>query len=340
MSNNNKIKISIVVPVYNVEPFIKQCLDSLINQTLKEIEIILIDDCSSDKSGIICDEYTVKDDRIIVIHNENNIRQGSSRNKGIEIAKGEYIGFVDPDDWVDLDFFEKLYNTAKKNKSDIVKNERKKIFSDGTEEIQTDLNKKIKKGLKKRAPIFLLFTYEHTTAIFKREIIIKENVRYPNLRNGEDNIFLLCVTYFSKSITVNSGTYYYYRQHPNSAISIREKPYFEGILQYFKLYLDFINTHKMEKNHYDLVFTRGFYSVKNRYFEIDFAQGMGYFKKTYVKEALLIINEYKYDTGYLLESFFNGFTYDEKIQQLKNTTAYRIGKTITWLPSKIKNLLK
>ena len=139
----NKIKISVVIPVYNVEPFIKQCLDSLINQTLKEIEIILVDDCSTDSSGEICDEYAAKDNRVVVIHNKKNIRQGLSRNKGIEIAKGEYIGFVDPDDWVDLDFFEKLYNTAKKNNSDIVKTEPIRVNSDGSQELNTSLNKTI-----------------------------------------------------------------------------------------------------------------------------------------------------------------------------------------------------
>jgi len=336
----NKIKISVVIPVYNVEPFIKQCLDSLINQTLKEIEIILVDDCSTDSSGEICDEYAAKDNRVVVIHNKKNIRQGLSRNKGIEIAKGEYIGFVDPDDWVDLDFFEKLYNTAKKNNSDIVKTEPIRVNSDGSQELNTSLNKTIRKGLKKRKPIFLLYTYEHTTAIFRKEIIINNRVRYPDIRNAQDLIFLLNATYFSETISLISGTNYFYRQHPNSIISIKEKPYFESTLQYFKLHLDFINAHKIEKNNYDLAFLRGFISVKNRYDEIGIMQGTDDFRRKYVKETLNIMSQYKYDTNYLLESFFKGFTYDKEIQQLKKGSAYRIGKTITWLPSKIKSLLK
>ena len=340
MNYKNNIKVSIVVPIYNVEPFIKQCLDSLINQTLKEIEIILIDDNSPDNSDIICNEYATKDKRIVVIHNEKNIGQGLSSNKGIEIARGEYLGFVDPDDWVDLDFFEKLYTTAKKNKSDIAKTERIKVFSDGSIETQKNLNDKIKKGIKNKTPIFLLFNYEHTTAIYRREVLIKNKVLYPNIRNSQDVVFLLMATYFSESLSIISKTYYYYRQHTNSTVAVREKLYFESKLSFFSLYLDFINTHQMEKHYYDLVFLIGYNSVRIGYEKIDDSYSMHNFKSKYAKRVIEIITKYKYTSGYLLDSFVIGFTNGKQIQQLKKSKAYRIGMAITWLPSKIKNLLK
>ncbi len=316
---NNNIKVSIVLPVYNVEPFIGQCLDSLINQTLKEIEIILINDCSTDSSGKICDEYAAKDNRIVVVHNKKNIRQGLSRNKGIEIAQGEYIGFIDPDDWVDLDFYEKLYSTAKKNKSDIVKTEPIKIFSDGSKEIQPDLNKQIRKGRKKRMSTFLLFTYEHWSAIFKREIITKNSVNYPSIRNGEDIVFLLRTTYYSSSISVISGTYYYYRQHSNSTVNVRGKIYFESILQYFKLYLDFINSHEMDENHYNLVFTQGLGAVKVRYKEMDGLSELNDYRHEYLQKAFDIMLLYKYDPGYILDNFVLEFSLLERLSHhLKN----------------------
>jgi glycosyltransferase involved in cell wall biosynthesis len=337
---DKNIKISIVVPVYNVEPFIKQCLDSLLNQTLKEIEIILIDDCSPDKSGDICDEYAKIDNRVVVIHNEKNIKQGPTSNKGIGAARGEYLGFVDPDDWVDLDYFEKLYTTAAKNNADIVKTERKKVFSDGTIEEQKKLNAEILKGLRKKKPIFLLYTNEHTTAIFKRETIVNNGVNYPNIRNGLDNLFLLSATYFSSSISIITGTYYYYRQHSNSAISVKKQPYFESILQYFKLHIDFINSHEMKKEYYDLAFTRGFFSVKNRFGEIETKRDTAAFRSEYVEKALMLITEYKYDSGYLLDSFYNGFTLDNRMQEIVKSAVFRVGKVITWLPSKMKDVLK
>jgi len=115
-----KIKVSVIVPVYNVEKFIDKCLNSLVNQTLKEIEIIVVNDGSPDNSQKVIDEYVKKyPDKIKSFIKENG-GQGSARNMGIEKAVGEYISFVDSDDWLDLDTLEKMYFLAKKDKSDIV----------------------------------------------------------------------------------------------------------------------------------------------------------------------------------------------------------------------------
>ena len=100
------VKISVIVPVYNVEKYLKKCLNSLINQTLNDIEIICVDDGSTDSSIEILKEFELKDDRIIVISQKNE-GAATSRNKGINLAKGEYISFVDSDDWLELDAFEK-----------------------------------------------------------------------------------------------------------------------------------------------------------------------------------------------------------------------------------------
>ena len=111
-------EVSIIVPVYNVEKYLERCLDSLINQTFKDIEIICIDDGSIDNSGKILDEYAAKDSRIKVIH-QNNAGLSVTRNNGMKIASGNYINFVDSDDWIDLNFIEKLYDAAKRNNADI-----------------------------------------------------------------------------------------------------------------------------------------------------------------------------------------------------------------------------
>lgn len=117
---NNLFKVSVIVPVWNVEKYIIKCLDSLVNQTLKEIEIIVVNDGSPDNSQKIIDKYVKKyPDKVKSFIKENG-GQGSARNLGIEKAKGEYISFVDSDDWLDTEALEKMYNLAKKNKSDIV----------------------------------------------------------------------------------------------------------------------------------------------------------------------------------------------------------------------------
>lgn len=112
-------KVSVIIPVYKAEKYLNRCLESLVNQTLREIEIILVDDGSPDNSGKICDEYAKIDNRVKVIHKENS-GVSSARNVGLENATGEYIAFVDADDYVELNAYEELYSKAKKTDADAV----------------------------------------------------------------------------------------------------------------------------------------------------------------------------------------------------------------------------
>ena len=109
MSTDNPL-VSIIVPVYNVELFIDECISSLVNQTLSNIEIILVNDASTDKSLEKIVEWSRKDDRIVVINSKQNLRQGGARNLGIKAARADYIGFVDSDDFVSYEMYENLYN--------------------------------------------------------------------------------------------------------------------------------------------------------------------------------------------------------------------------------------
>ena len=111
-------KVSIIIPVYNLEKFIEKCVDSIVNQTLKEIEIILVDDGSTDQSGAICDNYVKKDDRIKVVH-QKNMGLSGARNTGIKESTGKWFMIVDGDDWLESNAVEELYNNAEKNNSDI-----------------------------------------------------------------------------------------------------------------------------------------------------------------------------------------------------------------------------
>lgn len=99
--------VTVIVPVYNSEKYLERCLDSVINQTYKDLEIILVNDGSTDRSSIICERFSQLDDRIIIVNKENG-GQASARNRGLEIAKGDFIGFVDSDDWIELEMYEKL----------------------------------------------------------------------------------------------------------------------------------------------------------------------------------------------------------------------------------------
>ena len=124
-------KISIIVPVYKVEMYIHKCIDSVLAQTFTDFELILVDDGSPDNCGRICDEYAKKDSRIVVIHKENG-GQSSARNVGLDIAKGDYVGFVDSDDWIEPDMYEILYNVCTEHDCDIANCSSTIYFKDRT----------------------------------------------------------------------------------------------------------------------------------------------------------------------------------------------------------------
>ena len=111
--------ISVIIPVYNVEPYLRKCLDSIVNQTYRDLEILVVDDGSTDGSGAICDSYAEKDERVVVFHTENR-GLSAARNLGLDNAKGEWINFLDSDDWMDSECFEFAISVAEDKKADLV----------------------------------------------------------------------------------------------------------------------------------------------------------------------------------------------------------------------------
>ena len=130
-------KVSILVPVYNVEAYLPKCLNSLIGQTLQEIEIICIDDGSTDSSGTILDEYAAKDKRIRVVHQKNG-GYGKAMNTGLHLAQGEYIGFVESDDFAATEMFVQLYQAAVKYRAQIVKSNYYRYWENPNEKIKKE----------------------------------------------------------------------------------------------------------------------------------------------------------------------------------------------------------
>lgn len=165
--------LSVIIPVYNVEPYIRQCLDSLVNQTFKDIEIICIDDGSSDNSGTICDEYVRQNNDVIfkIIHKKN---EGvvKARNDGINIATGKYLTFVDSDDWLDKDFYERIFAALDNREAD--------IFCSGGRYLEYSKSTKMEKLL--NAPFF------YQEGEHRAELIARTLVDWPT--GGEDDTFL------------------------------------------------------------------------------------------------------------------------------------------------------
>lgn len=186
-------KVSIIIPVYNTEKFLPRCLESVCNQTLKDVEIVCINDGSVDPSLEILKYFASKDSRIKIIDLPENKGAAFARNKGIEAATGEYIGFVDSDDFVDLDFYEKLYNRAIKTGADAVKGEFWEINNSKSTPQMIDiynLNDLINKN-----SAYFYFTF--TSAIYKREFLLKHNINFPeNICHMEDNYFTIKAAFF------------------------------------------------------------------------------------------------------------------------------------------------
>jgi glycosyltransferase involved in cell wall biosynthesis len=298
------IKVSIIVPVYNVAPYIKDCLESLIHQTLQEIEIILINDASTDASGAICDTYAQKDSRIIVIHREVNVRQGRSRNEGIALARGEFIGFVDPDDWVDLTFYERLYTAAKKNGAQIVKGETK--VTDEYKKITSSskLNQWIRRELKQKKKLFHVFTYQHCSAIYDRSFIQQHHILYADIRNGEDGIFLLQATFYCDRYCLIDDVYYYYRSRGDSTVAVKELAYYQSFLDYYDIFLAFVNNQIMSERDYQWAIYNTIQFMRMGYRELVTSGKYPEFETTYINHIFSRTSQYKLHGSYLLENFF------------------------------------
>ncbi len=201
-------KVSVIIPVYNVEKYLTSNLESLTKQTLKDIELIYIDDFSTDSSLSVIEKYAEKDNRIKIIKLEKNSGAAVARNKGLDIAIGEYLGFVDPDDTVDLNFYEELYKKAKEdNDADIVKCDVKWISLDG-QIIYGTINQQIKEKGK------YYFIQEWQTAIYKHSMIKNNNIRFPDeCRKAQDIVFLNRAIMCTHTLSLIDNVYYnYYRR--------------------------------------------------------------------------------------------------------------------------------
>lgn len=207
-------KISVIIPVYNAKDYLSRCLDSVCNQTLKDIEIICVNDCSTDNSSKILNDYAQKFSNLKVINCEKNGGESVARNIGLEVAIGEYLGFVDNDDAIDLDFYEKLYNKAIEENADISKGELHEIGYD-LKEGYGSLNKKIRENNS-----ILFFAYHWWTAIYKTSLIKENNITFiEGYPLGGDVLFLNQAALASSRISLVDDVFYHYYRREDSGDS-------------------------------------------------------------------------------------------------------------------------
>ena len=250
---SNIPKVSIIIPKYNVEKYLRECIDSIINQTLKDIEIILVDDGSPDNSGKIADEYAEKDKRITVIHQQNKWL-GGARNSGLKIAKGEYIACIDADDYIAPDFCEKLYGFANDNNCDITVFSFS-LFNDKGETLcQTNKNHFFNDTIYRKSnfheSVFpeLIKSYDlnFNVCFFSRKIIDKGFLFDEDIRYAEDYEAALRVYKIAESVGYLDEPLYYYRQNEDSIMHVVKYERLKQIIYLFELREKFIKENDLE----------------------------------------------------------------------------------------------
>lgn len=227
-------EISILMPVYNVERYLEACIDSVLAQTFTDFEVICIDDGSTDKSGIILDDYALKDSRIKVIHKENT-GYGKTMNMALGKAKGKYIGIVESDDTIETDMFQNLYNAAAKYDLDLVKADFYAVWDneDGTIRKQyfnltddlTMYNRVLNPNIELDSYLLKKFTWN---ALYKKDLLIKNNIKYNETPGAsfQDNGFWFQTFYWAKRVMFLDRAVYNYRQdNMLSSVHDRQKVY-------------------------------------------------------------------------------------------------------------------
>ncbi|KKB73526.1 MULTISPECIES: glycosyltransferase [Bacillus] len=227
--------VSIIVPMYNVEAYIEECVNSLLRQTLRNIEIILVDDGSPDRSGDIARRYCDQDARVKVIHKKNG-GLSSARNAGLHAATGEYVGFVDGDDFVSPAMFENMYAAAKEDDLDIVMCGYHKHSDKGNEYVPPslpagrlllgwDIKHELRRAHETR---FIWYVWRN---LYRRDLLKHNELYfYEDIRFAEDSPFNLYAFYAAKRVKAIDEGYYMYRCNPESLTELPFKPYMDDSL--------------------------------------------------------------------------------------------------------------
>lgn len=260
-----KEKISIIVPIYNMEKYLPRCLDSIIHQTLQNIEVIAVNDGSTDNCLEILKVYQKKDNRIKIINKENE-GVSTARNVGIQHATGDYIGFVDPDDWIETNMYEELYKIAVQSESDIVmcsyireygSHSKLKEYNVGDrleykgEKIKTEIVRKLIGPLDEelRNPEMLDAWGTVWSKIYRTELIKNYNITFEDLRligTNEDSLFNIYACYYAKKfVFLNRPYYHYWKGNENSITSVYKEALLVKWSNLFAIIEDFINDNNL-----------------------------------------------------------------------------------------------
>ena len=248
-------RVSVIVPIYNTEKYLRRCIDSLVNQTLQDIEIILVDDGSTDNSLSILMEYESRYPDKVKVYTKENGGQAMARNLGIQCSSGKYIGFVDSDDYVDTRMYETMYRVAEENQSDMVECNYRYLCEEGKKAKEYRTRGNIRQ-YKNRKDMFINSQASPCNKLFRREVLMHEGVDFPEGFIYEDTAFYIkTIPYIDKEVYIKEPFYYYFLRAGSTMNVNRSRrvgnifPVLENVLEFYKKN-DFYYTYKKELEYF------------------------------------------------------------------------------------------
>ena len=233
------MKISVIMPVYNTEKYLEKSINSILEQTFQDFELIIVNDASTDRSLEVINKIAQNNNKIKVIDLKENLRQGGARNKGIDIATGKYIYFMDSDDWIAPNFLEEFYTVAEEDNADIVGTDYYyRAYADGNIVIESSHSEDNNKFLEELKGVELDKEYRNQLLfrvggvcnnLFKKSILDEYNIRFPEKLSYEDNYFVTLYLMHVKKYSCINKPYYYYRQNLSSTLYRTDKTQLQRI---------------------------------------------------------------------------------------------------------------
>ena len=308
-------KISIIIAAYNVEKYLPKCLDSVCLQTLKDIEIICINDGSKDKSLDILNEYAQKDSRIKVI-NQNNSGVATARNVGLANATGKYVQFIDGDDWVNLNLCEKVYNIAENNNSDIVMfnvafyDNKKQQVTKGRFFTTTVWNNHVDENTAHTYKDCKTIFYGNLSAankLYRKSFLDALEVKFPENVRFEDHLFHLETIFSAEKVNILDEQLYYYRQNRKNSMMTTLKTT-KVVMDIFPI-VDLVEEmlkriNKYERNKY-LFFQFKYEALAHYFMSINFFSKPYYFAKMKTEFEKLLVGDFDFGICKTMSNYYN-----------------------------------
>lgn len=272
----NRVDVSIIIPVYNVQEYLSECLDSVLNQTIKNTEIIVVNDGSTDKCSVILAEYKIRFPELIIINQENR-GISETRNQGLNAATGEYIAFVDSDDFIEKCMFNRMYNAAKREKADVVmcsyilyneksqkQNDGKYIIEGNSDEGYINRTKSLEKFLTNDIKAYVW------NKLVKRELFTEHKILFPDFKVCEDTpVVFLLLAHSKKTFSIKEPLYYY-RQREASLTKVYSIKSVADMLKgcyIMRKYIEKDTVHyEILKPYYKVYLAKTLWAIHNKYF--------------------------------------------------------------------------